>query len=119
MARFIDSDYVEISGPHKSDIRRELVNVYRGRFCFKLGAGVRCGAETKFTIGSGEKRKLELSFGAGIPVPGAPGFGASGGSSTSTPSRRRSGRGRSIRATASSQSYASRMLKSSGSARAA
>jgi hypothetical protein len=79
MARFIDSDYVEISGPHKSDIRRELVNVYRGRFCFKLGAGVRCGAETKFTIGSGEKRKLELSFGAGIPVPGAPGFGASGG----------------------------------------
>ncbi len=79
MARFVDSDYVEIPGPHKSDFRRELVSVYRGRFCFKLGTSVRCGAETKFTIGSGEKRKLELSFGASIPVPGAPGFGASGG----------------------------------------
>jgi hypothetical protein len=79
MPRFIDSDYVEIPGPHKSGIRRELVSVYRGRYCFKLGADVRCGAETRFTIASGERRKLELSFGASIPVPGAPGLGASGG----------------------------------------
>jgi hypothetical protein len=68
MKPLIDSQFEEVPGPHRSSLRRELFRVYRGRFCFRIGAGIRCGGGTSFTISKGEKVNLELS--AGLSAPG-------------------------------------------------
>jgi hypothetical protein len=75
----VDSDYQEVPRPHRGSLRRELHQVYRGRFCFRLGAGVRCGGGASFTITEGETRSLSLSLTASAPIPGAPGASLGGG----------------------------------------
>jgi hypothetical protein len=74
----VDSEYEEVPGPHRSSLRLELVTVLRGRFCFHLGAGVRCGGGGTFTITKGDTRTLELSLGLTTPLPlsPSPGFTA-------------------------------------------
>jgi hypothetical protein len=69
-----DSDYREIPVEHRSGggLRRELFRVYRGRFCFRLGAGTRCGGPNAVTITAGQTEKLELSLTLGASVPGIP-----------------------------------------------
>ncbi len=69
MKPLIDSEFDEVPGPHPGSLRRELFRVYRGRFCFRIGAGIRCGGGTSFTISKGEKVNLELS--AGLSAPGS------------------------------------------------
>lgn len=64
----IDSQFKEVPGPHRGSLRRELFRVYRGRFCFRIGIGIRCGGDTSLTISEGEKVTLELS--AGLSAPG-------------------------------------------------
>lgn len=62
--------------PRKWSPVRELLHVYRGRFCFRLGAGIRCGGNTSFTITKGEKRSLEMGLDVSLPVPTTPGLSA-------------------------------------------
>jgi hypothetical protein len=67
MNPLIDSQFEEVPGPHRGSLRRELFRVYRGRFCFRIGAGIRCGGDTSLTISKGERVSLELSGGLAAP----------------------------------------------------
>ncbi len=68
-----DSDYREIPVEHRgANLRRELFRIYRGRFCFRLGAGTRCGGPNAVTITAGQTEKLELSMKLGASLPGIP-----------------------------------------------
>lgn len=70
---WVDSDYGEIPVEHRGGtVRRELFRVYRGRFCFRLGAGTRCGGPNAVTITAGRTEKLELSLSLGGRLPVIP-----------------------------------------------
>jgi hypothetical protein len=76
----IGSEFEEVPGPHHGGgLRRELFKLYRGRFCFPLGIGLRCaGGGTSFSIAAGETRSLELSAQIGLGGSLPAGIGASG-----------------------------------------
>jgi hypothetical protein len=66
-----DSDYEELAVPRDGNtIWRQLFKVYGGRFCFRLGAGVRCGGVNAVLITEGKTESLELSatIGGQLPV---------------------------------------------------
>ena len=67
LTAWIESEFEEVPGPHRGgSLWRELFRVYRGRFCFRLGAGVRCGAPISYTIAAGETQTLQLSVQLGL-----------------------------------------------------
>lgn len=68
----VDSDYRRVSNLNGHGRRRELLETYRGRFCFPLGEEVACGGANSYSVSVGTTRTLQLT----VPLQ-AVNFGAS------------------------------------------